>query len=136
MVIVCRLSIIVLKINTINILPVGVTSNIWSITNLLREEFRAGPRFQESSRYWDPTEFTSLAFKFLDFWVYFYCDEPSFLYFLDEMISGISMSKMYLLYKDICYFQHFKLLSKTTATLSLKIQFFIDIFPFPVHCTI
>ena len=53
-------------------------------------------RFQESSRYWEqsPTEFTSLAFKFLDFRGYFYCDEPSFLNFLDEMISGISMSKM------------------------------------------
>ena len=43
------------------------------------------------------------------------------------------MSKMYLLYKDVRYFRHFKLLSKTTATLSLKIRFFVGIFPFPVH---
>ena len=101
--------------------------------------FEAGPRFQESSRYWDqsPTKFTSLAFKFLDFQVYFYCNEPSFLHlFLDEIISGISMSKMYLLCKDICYFRHFKLLSKTTATLSLKIPFFAGFFPFPVCCTL
>ena len=65
-------------------------------SHLLRAEFRAGPRFQERSRYWDqsPTEFTSLALLFMDFRIYYSCNEPTFLNFLDEMISGISMSKM------------------------------------------